>query len=140
MAIHDLFENLEADEYRETSPRNPDYNCIAWAAGDDSKWWDALPGYYWPDGTKRSFSVDGLIKAYAAHGFVSCNDASMEAGFEKIAIYGDRRGYQHAARQLPNGKWTSKLGKLQDIEHNLAESLEGDEYGEIRQIMKRKRP
>jgi regulator of protease activity HflC (stomatin/prohibitin superfamily) len=42
----------------------------------------------------------------------------------------------HAARQLPSGMWTSKLGALEDIEHQL-EGLAGDRYGKIGQILKR---
>ena len=42
----------------------------------------------------------------------------------------------HAARQLPSGKWTSKLGDADDIEHN---TLEGGMrflacYGTAKQI------
>ena len=42
----------------------------------------------------------------------------------------------HAARQLPNGKWTSKLGRWEDIEHDL-EGLTGEMYGSVQQILKR---
>jgi hypothetical protein len=42
----------------------------------------------------------------------------------------------HAARQLPNGKWTSKLGRWQDIEHEL-DGLVGEMYGTVKQILKR---
>ncbi|TAF36353.1 MAG: hypothetical protein EAZ69_10585 [Oscillatoriales cyanobacterium] len=42
----------------------------------------------------------------------------------------------HAARQLANGKWTSKLGWLEDIEHEL-DGLTGDRYGVVGQILKR---
>lgn len=34
----------------------------------------------------------------------------------------------HAARQLPNGRWTSKCGQAEDIEHDLRD-LEGRLYG-----------
>jgi hypothetical protein len=37
---------------------------------------------------------------------------------------------------LPTGKWTSKLGALEDIEHEL-EGLIGDRYGKIGQILKK---
>ena len=42
----------------------------------------------------------------------------------------------HATRQLPNGKWTSKLGDWEDISHEL-EGIEGEKYGNIYQILKR---
>jgi hypothetical protein len=44
----------------------------------------------------------------------------------------------HAARQLSNGCWTSKLGKLNDIQHGTPESIEGTEYGIVYCFMKRK--
>ena len=45
----------------------------------------------------------------------------------------------HAARQLPNGRWTSKLGELEDIEHVLHD-LEGAAYGSVVLVMKRPVP
>ncbi|MCY7407984.1 MAG: hypothetical protein LH631_11575, partial [Alkalinema sp. CAN_BIN05] len=42
---------------------------------------------------------------------------------------------QHVARQLPNGLWTSKLGRLEDIEHEL-DGLSGDLYGTVQKFMK----
>ena len=60
----------------------------------------------------------------------------MEPGFEKVALHGDIFFYSHAARQLPDGKWTSKLGKDQDIEHDTPFDVAGGLYGEVVQIMK----
>jgi hypothetical protein len=54
-------------------------------------------------------------------------------GDGKIATDGE---LTRAARQLPNGKWTSKLGRWQDIEHEL-DGLVGAMYGTVRQILKR---
>jgi len=45
--------------------------------------------------------------------------------------------YTHAARQLPDGKWTSKLGQLEDITHGTTDVIEGGDYGEVVQFMKR---
>ena len=52
-------------------------------------------------------------------------------GFEKVAIYGFGFFYTHAARQLPNGKWSSKLGKAEDIEHDSPDDVAGGVYGEV---------
>jgi hypothetical protein len=38
---------------------------------------------------------------------------------------------------LPTGKWTSKLGDWDDIEHDTLEALEAAFYGRVAQIMKR---
>ncbi|MCH7504396.1 hypothetical protein IID04_02010 [PVC group bacterium] len=40
-------------------------------------------------------------------------------GFEKIIIYVSKDGItQHAARQMSDGKWTSKLGRSFDVKHD----------------------
>jgi len=63
---------------------------------------------------------------------------SIEDGWEKIAIFADEQGEPlHAARQLPSGRWTSKLGADVDIEHDLA-ALEGDLYGKVACFLKRR--
>jgi len=64
-------------------------------------------------------------------------DGSFEEGFEKLAIYGSGLMYTHAARQLPDGRWTSKLGQHEDITHTTTEAIEGSDYGEVVQCMKR---
>lgn len=71
-------------------------------------------------------------------GYALCKNAGYEDGFEKIAIYVDSNGKPtHVARQLSSGHWTSKLGKLEDIEHKTLESLSGSQYGTVAVIMKR---
>ena len=62
---------------------------------------------------------------------------ALEQGFEKVALYGTALEYSHAARQLPSGKWSSKLGKDVDIEHDTPNDVAGGVYGEVMQIMKR---
>jgi hypothetical protein len=42
----------------------------------------------------------------------------------------------HAARQVGYGKWTSKLGSLVDIEHDI-NGVSGTRYGSVAVIMKR---
>jgi hypothetical protein len=56
---------------------------------------------------------------------------------EKVALYGSTFLYTHAARQLLNGKWTSKLGRSVDIEHDTPDDLAGGVYGEVQQYMRR---
>ena len=64
----------------------------------------------------------------------------MEPGFQKVALYGSALIYTHAARQLPTGKWTSKLGGGVDIEHDTPDAVGGGIYGEVVDIMKRAIP
>jgi len=56
---------------------------------------------------------------------------------EKVALYGSFLFYTHAARQLPDGRWTSKLGRLEDIEHDTPDDVAGGLYREVAQFMKR---
>lgn len=125
-------------QFEITSKRTQTYNCIAWAAGEDKrKWWpDKMKVHYWPKGILREPSLPAFMSAFAAMGYKECEDEHFEAGFEKIAIFTKASKPTHAARQLANGKWTSKLGDEEDIEHELR-GVEGLAYGEVRKIMKR---
>lgn len=138
--IEDLFPQLERSNYVITSPATPEYNCIAWAASDTEAWWEPDPFYlsFWPDGITREYSLDAYINAYKTVGYTVCQSAEHEESYEKIAIYVDPDGKPtHAARQLSSGRWTSKLGQLEDIEHVTLESLTNSSYGSIAIIMKR---
>ncbi len=132
------FPRLTADNHRVTSPATPTYNCIAWAADDIEHWWE--PGRYWKpnDWPDDDFGLESLMRAFATLRYVNCElDAGLETGFEKVALYATGSEYTHAAKQLPDGKWTSKLGKAEDIEHDTPDAVAGGLYGEVMQIMKR---
>ncbi|MGE0375214.1 MAG: hypothetical protein AB7I48_18925 [Planctomycetaceae bacterium] len=112
------------------------YNCIAWSAGDTTRWWQ--PGFYWPtDRGRDDCGIGALIEAFRSLGYIEGADESLEPEFEKVALYGSGLFYTHAARQLPNGKWTSKLGKAEDIEHDRPADVAGGIYGGVVEIMKR---
>lgn len=132
-----FFPSLRGHAYRITSPNTHRYNCTAWANGVASKWWEALPGYYWPDCVPRDGTVESYIKLFSLCGFEPCGDGSLEPGVERIALYAVGYSFKHVARQLADGKWTSKLGGLEDIEHDLLEALCGDDYGQVVAFMKR---
>ena len=133
-----VFPSLQGTGYDITSPATPDYNCIAWAAGDTARWWWPNQSfYYWPQGSPLEETLAAFVPAFATRGFIPCDDDTVEAGFEKIAIYVNNQGKPtHAARQLHNGRWSSKLGKEVDIEHSLV-GLMNSEYGSVAQILKR---
>ena len=64
------------------------------------------------------------MAVFRSLGFVMRDDGDHEIGLEKIALYAtDDDEYTHVARQLPSGKWTSKLGGLEDIEHDLPDDV-----------------
>jgi hypothetical protein len=128
------FPRLTPENHRVTSPATTDYNCIAWAARDTGRWWE--PGSYWPV-AGAGYGPDALEAAFLALGFEPCPDGSAEAGWEKVALYAAGPFYTHAARQLPSGAWTSKLGRSEDIEHDTAEAVAGGVYGEVFRFLKR---
>lgn len=134
------FPRLAATGYRITSKASRIYNCFAWAAGEDDRWWNPLEPenpYYWIDGVPAELTVAAFIQAYQTLGYEPCDDSGLEEGFEKIALYATPDGEPtHAARQLPDGKWTSKLGRWEDIEHEL-DGLICEMDGAVRQILKR---
>lgn len=83
--------------------------------------------------------MECFVTTFSKYGYQPCESDDLEAGYEKVAIYVDSTGTPtHMARQLGSGTWTSKLGKLEDIEHTTLEQLEGEKsYGSAYQILKR---
>jgi hypothetical protein len=135
-----LFPKLASTQFEITSPRTKLYNCIAWAAGETNrKWWpDKMNVDFWPKGVAREATLAAFITAYNTLGYEPCDNGDFEIGFEKIAIFLKPAGTPaHAARQLGNGKWTSKLGNEEDIEHEL-NGVECQQYGQAKKFMKRK--
>ena len=138
--------NLTDQNCSITSPASTLYNCIAWAAGDDSRWWEPDPFdlYYWPPHVPRTFTTEALLQVYGMLGFRLCFDGVLEQGIEKLALYGKGpAGAEvptHAALQLPNGTWTSKLGNFEDVMHTTADDVNGPCYGQVLCFLARPRP
>ncbi|MEL7353907.1 MAG: hypothetical protein AAFN38_20965 [Cyanobacteria bacterium J06560_5] len=140
--LEQQFPNLARDGYTITSPDTIDYNCVAWAAEANEEWWwpDAMEQEYWPAGIPREETLPAFIAAFKTLGYEVCDGTSIETGFQKIAIYADAQQIpRHVARQLANGKWTSKIGQYEDIQHKTLEALTGEApaYGTVAQIMKK---
>ena len=134
------FPNLQRCNYHVTSDETDEYNCIAHAAGRcDMPWWPIqATGVYWPDGIAMKETLECFVDAYETQGYFVCPDGSHELWYEKIAIYVDSKGTPaHAARQLEHGRWTSKLGDWEDIEHETLSALESSDYGTVAKYMKR---
>ncbi len=141
MSLNVVFPHLAEEGYRETSPATRRYNCIAWAAGETESWWWPSPEavHYWPEGAPREETLDAFVRAFATLGFVPADDALLEPGIEKLALYARDGKPTHAARQLSDGNWTSKLGKHIDISHSLR-GIEGPAYGRVVGLLKRSLP
>lgn len=138
--IEGIFPDIAGGGYSITSPATPEYNCIAWAATDTKAWWwpDINNQYYWPADIPREETLEAFIKAYETLGYETCKSGGYEEEFEKIAIYLNASNKPtHAARQLGSGRWTSKLGTLEDIEHVTLDGLYGSSYGVAAVFMRR---
>ena len=140
MWIEEKMPLLAAEGYQVTSGPTDDYNCIAYVAGESDRWWShkADAGYYWPEHASRTPSIQSLTEAFAGLGYARCEGAGAEPGFTKIALYADAQGHwTHAAVQLLDGRWSSKLGPDEDISHRAPESLDPDVYGGVHSLMRR---
>ncbi|MGL4239076.1 DUF7689 domain-containing protein [Tabrizicola sp.] len=126
------FPRLKDVAAKQTSAPTPQYNCIAWAFEDNTKWWWPMRRQYWPvpfDGKSTMEAFEDCLKG--SH-WERTEDRSVQAGVKKIALYASVADGQptHAARQLETGAWTSKLGGDLDLTHELHE-LEGPAYGTV---------
>lgn len=131
------FPNLTPTNHTEDSPMTVAYNCHAWAVGYDDRWF-SHDGNWWPDSVPRGKTLRHYRTAYESIGFRVCQGWDYEEGFDKIAIYELRGEVKHTARLLSDGKWTSKMGKAQDITHSV-DALDGPFYGQITLFMRRHR-
>lgn len=99
-----------------------------------------VPDAFWPIpiDSKDPVTLTAFIEAFKTEHYEICSDAAFEDGYEKVAIYVDQSSEPtHAARQLPSGVWTSKMGKGEDIEHDTLEVIENIHYGKPKIFLKR---
>lgn len=145
--IESWWPNLEPNNHHETSPKSSKYNCFAWVLEKNDDRWAPYDGYTWFEGLEKighgeyhESDISYYLNGFKLIGYTLCDNGNFENGFEKIALY-IKSGYvQHAAKQLEDGHWTSKLGiEYHDIEHYTLAVLEGDLYGYANIFMKRKR-
>ncbi len=140
--IEAILPNLKSS-WRISSPREPKYNCIAWAGLKDNIWWwpsAGFDGVEWPFGLPYNLQLNTFIKLFENLNYERCDNSNFEVGHQKVAIYinDHTKECTHAARQNLKGVWTSKLGEHWDIEHPDPFAVEGPDYGVVAVIMKRK--
>ena len=124
------FPNLSSEDFEFVGACTEQYNCIAYAAGDTTKWWSPSWPYYWPPWATRDNRMESLMEAFAGLGYEQCDDSNVEDGYQKVVLYGFQGSFEHAAVQMPNGRWHSKMGQGPQIEHHSPESLSGGPYGD----------
>lgn len=141
--IKEKWPNLTNDNARTTSEFDRFYNCLGFAVGDSDNWWWPIKkqGIFWPKDFPLINSTPNILKMLnVMFAYEECNSGEFEEGYEKIAIYGIKESYtpKHYAIQTSDGKWKSKLGELEDIEHDTLEALNGFFYGVPIAFAKRK--
>lgn len=143
------FPKLSQDkDFKVTSKATSVYNCIAWAYKIDNMWmWPNTGEYlfldgvhYWPSDEIMDCDVSNFIEAFKQKGYECCENSDFESGFRKITLYvkPDTTECTHAARELSNGCWTSKLGSSNDIQHGTPDAIENGDYGKVYCFMKKK--
>jgi hypothetical protein len=144
LAAESQMPSLVGSNYEPQSNRNAGYNCFAWAIRDSEHFVEPPgrpPWFRWRKDLPTWISLSNYVRFYELEGgFERCEDGSLEEGYEKIALFADGIVPMHAARQLPCGRWTSKLGRGIDVVHDL-ETLDGaQDMGSLAVFMKRACP
>lgn len=117
-----------------TSLKTDDYNCVAWATEIDDEWIQ----FPYDEQNNYDDSIRKYITYFTDLGFTETNDSRPEENVLKIALYGDKENnFTHVARLRSNGKWASKLGDWEDIEHDTLEVLSGPGYGHPVKLMEK---
>jgi hypothetical protein len=125
-ALYAQCSRLLVGNHQITSQATDAYNCVAWIERDLDRWWE--PGFYWPLGIPEPVSdadLDCYIELFESLGYELCKSPDLEQGYLKVAIYCEQGRFQHVAKQLPNGEWSSKIGPLHDVRHEGIDLLEG---------------
>lgn len=129
-ALEQAFPGLRGTDYKVTSPETDRYNCIAFAAGDQTRRWWPHASRHWPEGVPMEETVAAFEEVFAKLGYESCATGELEPEKDKVVLYVDTDGKPtHMARQRLM-MWHSKLGDEWDIVHELR-ALEGVNYGTV---------
>ena len=129
------FPRLVGKEY-ELSPEDFNFNCLAFALGDHSNWWEPPrgPGQYWPPGFPDDTTVATVEAIIRIHGFTVEILATQIPETDAIAIYATGNQWRHFAK-FSNGVWSSKLGDGNDIIGNSLQDLEMPIYGNVVKVL-----
>ena len=131
------FPKLSAEDFEIIEGGSERYNCIAYASGDTTRRWWPNGIDYWPPWATRDNGMESLKEVFAGLGYERCNDSNVEDGYQKVALYGSQGRFEHAAVQMPNGRWRSKMGQGPVIEHLSPELLSGRLYGDPTTFMRK---
>jgi hypothetical protein len=114
------------------------YNCLAYALGDKSQWWEPPKGpeQYWPPGFSPDLSVETVVSIIKTHGFIVDSDTVGTPETDAIAIYAEGDEWTHFAK-FSGGSWSCKLGDGHDVIGVKLENLVGTLYGNVVKVLRR---
>ena len=126
ICLKQCFPNLKSDKYyKATSPRDFNYNCIAWAMRLNDRWVepDLAAGRWWPyeyNDQSVEYTPESLIHAFEAIGYTICSDCKRQFWFDKVALYKHttENRWTHAARIIDEHEFHSKAGEVWDFHHD----------------------
>ena len=132
------FPNSALEPLEVTSIATGNYNCIAWALEETYRnyWVQPEDFFDWLPSVPHLETLESFIAFFKTAGYDVCDSDQPEPGFQKIAFFVKDGLPTHAARQLSDGTWTSKLGVLEDVRHSLF-SVSGGLYGEVAVVLRR---
>lgn len=119
------------------------YNCAGYAFGDTKRWWwPSSPEYgeyeYWPEGFSRNHSVQNFDELFEAVNATEVPEKfwnDVHPGWVSIALYVDDDNVpMHLARLADDGRWISKTGAEELIEHEHLEDIGGGLYGHVAKV------
>ena len=129
------FPALKSGNY-ELSDQDFNFNCLAYALGDQTNWWEPPrgSGRYWPAGFPADVTIQTAESIIRTHGFTAELDAAIEPDTD--AMYGQGHECTHFAK-FARGVWSSKLGEGHDAVRFRLQDLEGSLYGRAVRVLSR---
>lgn len=135
--VNQLFPKIK-DNFKLLTKADKSYNCIGWACGDTKRFWWPEEDSFWPRDVQREATVDAFDELFLDHlQGQETIDENFEDGYQKLALYTEgEHEPTHLARLMPDGTWTSKLGKDPIIEHKTLDEMDDGLYGRWEKIYK----
>jgi hypothetical protein len=117
------------EHFEVLAPATFTYNCIGWSLGISGSW-------VWPTERGVVAYLHHFDALYGYYGFqrVQGLDYKRQPSHDKVLLYAVRNADgriqpTHAALQMADGSWTSKVGTLPLIRHLHPHDLAGPSYG-----------
>jgi hypothetical protein len=89
------------------------------------RWID--PEFFWPadvpEPPEDEDDLDYYVALFGSWGYEVTDSPDLEDGYLKVAIFATDNNFDHVAKQLPSGRWSSKGGKSFDFRHGTLESI-----------------